>query len=209
MDIRKKLENALRDNDKERAASIVLDALEEGFSLVELYEDVFAKILNGIECGEDDHACIWVEHQMTSIVRTLVSMTYSYVLKQKKKVENPKHALIVCPRMEYHDLGAVVGAHFLELVGFKSTYVGANTPLRTIDNALKALDVDFLVISVSNAYHLFEAQKVIEHVQKHFPSVRLVGAGRGFQHEKDKFHELAYVLERYESVVEMARKEGV
>jgi len=200
----------LRDNNKEKAARIVLDALEDGLPLVELYEDVFAKILNAIHCEEEDYACVWIEHQMTSIVRTLVEMTYSHVLKEKKTPANPKHALVVCPRMEYHDLGAVVGAHFLELEGFRTTYLGANTPLQTIDNALSALRVDFLVISVSNAYHLFEARRIIEHVQNKFSKVRIVGAGRGFQKEAHKFEDsLAYVLDRYDSVVAMANKEAL
>jgi len=204
------LEEALKTNDKDKAVQLTLNAYHEGLEPVTFYEDVITPILNNIYCQEDDYACIWLEHQMSAIVRTLIEMSYAYVIKSKETLNEKKHVLIVCPKDEYHELGAVIGSHLFKKTGFKTTYVGANTPLKTIDSALRALTVDYLVLSVSNAYHLSETKKVINHVSDHFASVKVLGAGRGFQANTDIFDDKIYsVISNYASLRAFKQSEGL
>ncbi len=208
--MKQELENAMKQNDKAKAADVALQALEGGMDLVELYSGVLAPMLNAIDCAEDDFECVWLEHQMTSITRTIVEMGYAYVLKRRRVPEESKHVLIACPREEYHELGAIMGGQFLELAGFKTTYIGANTPLETIDAALRTLEVDFLALSVSNAYHLFEVRHIIAHIRNEHPHVRIIGAGRGFENHEAAFRSsIAYLITSYASVEEMAEAEGL
>ncbi len=210
LELKNELEKTLKANDKPQAVRQVVEALEDGLDVVTLYSDVLAPILNGIYCEEDDFECVWLEHQITSITRTLIETSYPYVLKQKRREDNGRHVLVVCPKDEYHELGAVIGTHFFELEGFQTTYIGANTPLETIDGALRVLKPDYLAISVSNAYHLFEVNKIINHVERHYPDLALVGAGRGFSlHETRITNRLARIVEHYEDVVALAREEDV
>ncbi|MFW5913656.1 MAG: cobalamin B12-binding domain-containing protein [Bacillota bacterium] len=207
--IKKTLERAMRENKKEEAVSIVRDALEEGLDPIAFYEGVLTPIMHAIECDNDDFECIWLEHQMTSIARTLIEMSYLYILKHGKKSLD-RHALVVCPREEYHELGAVMGANMLAYYGFKTTYVGANTPVETLISALETLDVDYLVLSVSNAFHLFQVHSAIKTVASRFESLTIIGSGQGFINHADAFEgQVAYILEDHESIEALIKEEGL
>ncbi|MFW6298556.1 MAG: cobalamin B12-binding domain-containing protein [Bacillota bacterium] len=207
--IRHTLDDAMRENKKAKAVSIVRDAFEEGLDPIDFYETVLTPIMHGIDCNSDDFECIWLEHQMTSIARTLIEMSYLYILKRGRKPLN-RHALVVCPREEYHELGAVMGANMLAYYGFKTTYVGANTPVETMVNALETLDVDYLVLSVSNAFHLFEVHGAIRTIASRFPSLEVIGSGQGFIRHADAFSaQVRYILKDHRSIEALIEEEGL
>ena len=204
-----RLNRAMRENRKKDAVLMVQDALNDTLGPIEFYEDVLTPIMHGIECDNDDHDCIWVEHQMTSIARTLIEMSYPYVLKTDHP-DKGKHALIVCPREEYHELGAVMGANMLAYYGFKTTYVGANTPEETLVSALETLDVDYLILSVSNTSHLFEVQSVLRTVTSRFKALTVIGAGQGFiQHAALFQDQISHIIEDHASIKALIEKEGL
>lgn len=206
-ELKGKLNTAMRENRKKDAVKMVSDALDGGLDPVEFYEGVLTPIMHGIECDNDDFDCIWVEHQMTSIARTLIEMSYPHVLEKGRK-DNGKHALVVCPSEEYHELGAVLGANMLSYYGFKTTYVGANTPVETLMSALENLDVDYLVLSVSNAFHLFEVHSAIRTVASRFETLTIIGAGQGFIAHADAFKDqVSYIIENHESIETLIKEE--
>ncbi len=201
------IDQALKNNDKPRAVEVVIEAFEDGMDVVTFYEKVLTEILNRVDCDQNDADCIWLEHQMSSIAQTLVEITYPYVIKQKRPPRENKHALIVCPKNETHELGALMGAHMFELVGFKTTYIGANTPVYTIESAINTLNPTHLVLSVSNAYHLFEVDKVITRLRANYKDLKLIGAGRAFTYNKDHFKaSVDALIESFETVKHLASK---
>ncbi|MFW6298916.1 MAG: cobalamin B12-binding domain-containing protein [Bacillota bacterium] len=207
--LKERLDQTMRENRKKDAVSLVKDALEEGLDPIDFYEGVLTPIMHGIDCDNDDFACIWLEHQMTSIARTLIEMSYLYILKHGRKPLN-RHALVVCPREEYHELGAVMGANMLAYYGFKTTYVGANTPVETVISALETLDADYLVLSVSNAFHLFQVHSAIKTVASRFPALTIIGSGRGFISHADAFEDkVSYILKDHASIEALIEKEGL
>ncbi len=209
MRMRDKLEKALMNNDKPTATTLTMNALEQGFDIVTFYEEILAGILNDIDCAEDDFNCIWLEHQMTWITRGLIEMSYPYVLKKQTKLKKNKHALVVCPKDETHDLGALIGANLLTMHGFETTVLGANTPLKTIESALSNLHVDYLVISVSNAYHLFEVQKILLRLDTAFPEVVILGSGRGFTQNAHRFKSVRAIINSNDDIIAFIKKEGL
>ncbi len=174
------LKHALHSNDKAGAVNLVITALDEGMALVELYENVLADILNTIDCDPYDEACIWLEHQISSITRTILEVTYPYVVRQKKTLDQPKHVVIACPENETHELGALMGANLFEYEGFTTTYIGADTPTSVLERALSTLKADYVVLSVSNAYHLFDVDRAIARLRKTHSEVGIIGSGRAF-----------------------------
>ena len=203
------LERAMKNNEKDASVTLVSKALEEGLSPIDFYLNTITPIMHAIDCDSNDYDCIWHEHQMTSIARTLIEMCYPHILKEKTH-SHGKHALVVCPREEYHELGAIIGTHMLGYYGFKTTYVGANTPLETVISALKTLTTDYLVISVSNPYHLFEVNKMIREINKTYPDVKIIGAGRGFETHGSALREkVDTVITDHESIKALLEKEGL
>lgn len=145
---------------------------------------------------------------MSAIVRSVVESSYSKVLKYKAQLEPKKHVLIACLKDETHELGAVIGAHLFELYGFKTTYVGANTPLFTLENALTQLKVDYLVLSVTNMYNLFEMHKVITRLKNDFPSLPIFGAGRGASLNRQKL-QLEHIISGSDDIEALLDREGL
>ncbi|MFH5882388.1 cobalamin B12-binding domain-containing protein [Liberiplasma polymorphum] len=173
------LERYLKRNAKDKAHQFVdasIDSLED---LHYFYETVIPKILNNIDCAENDAACIWLEHQMSAIVRSLIETSYLKVIKMKFSQKNPKRVIIACTQDETHELGAVIGANLFEIYGFNTTYIGANTPLFTLKNALDVVNPDYLVLSVTNAYNLFTLNKLLSVLKKDYPNLTIIGSGRG------------------------------
>ena len=102
--------------DKANCVRLVHDALADGsLSVPVLYEEVLKRALGNLSDVEadPDHK-IWREHIQTSIVRTLVEMSFPFVLKQRTGHKAAK-AAVVCPDGEDHELGARMVNDYLTL----------------------------------------------------------------------------------------------
>ncbi len=202
-----RIKHDLLNNNKQSAVQTVLEALEQKLDVTVLYEAILTPILNSIDCEPGDYRCVWLEHQMSAITRSLVELSYPYVIKDKEMLSEDKNVLVVCPKEEYHELGAVMGAQMLERAGFSTTFIGANTPLDTIESALKSVAFDYLVLSVSNSYNLVAVKRVITHLRTHFPALKILGAGRGFIHNYAIFEPLLDgIITNFESIQDFKRK---
>lgn len=201
-------EKALKENRKADAHRLVFDAVINVEDIITLYEAIIPGILNAIDCQENDAACVWLEHQMSAIVRSVVEANYKKVLEFKRVLSEEKHVLIACLKDETHELGALIGAHLFELYGFKTTYVGANTPFFTLKNAIEQLKPDYLVLSVTNMYNLFEMRKVITRLKEDYPTLPIYGSGRGAALNRSKLP-IDHIVSSSEDIKSLLDREGL
>lgn len=186
MSIYDKLQTYINQGDLETSVSYAMDLVKKKeITIVELYQNILAKILNDIDCQQSDEDCIWFEHQRTAMVRTIVDALFPFLMEQKKESNN-KRVLIVCPSEEYHELGAKMAADFFYLLGYETSFVGANTPIETMHSALRSLKPDYMAISVTNYYHLVTAKKVVEEVRREWTDLVILGGGRAFLYKDAK-----------------------
>ena len=103
---------------KDQAIQFALQLLSsKELSLEELYLELLSPSLTNFHCeSEEESICIWKEHARTSIVRTIHEASYPYVIESKDSI-SPKNKTIMvfCPSEEYHEIGAIIVAHFLSL----------------------------------------------------------------------------------------------
>ena len=105
--------------DKDQALLFILDLLDNGESIVSVYQNYLIPVLALYECPvKDEEICIWNEHARTSIIRTILESTYQYIIKTKEK-EIKKSIITLCPQEEYHEIGAIIVSHYFSLLGFK------------------------------------------------------------------------------------------
>jgi MerR family transcriptional regulator, light-induced transcriptional regulator len=88
------------------------------------------------------------EHLATSISQLVVSHLYQHMPRAR---ENGKRVLVACVEGEQHDLGARMGADFLEMAGFEVRLLGANVPTGQVVEA--ARDADVVGLSASMSFH--------------------------------------------------------
>lgn len=163
--------------DKERSVQLAFDALNnQKITIVELYEGILRRSLAHLSDKESDPTHkIWKEHIQSSIVRTILEMAYPFVLKERSsKVLGS--AAVVCPDQEQHELGARMVADYLTLLGYRTYFVGRNTPRNEFIDLISEMNMDIIAMSVTNYYNISAAIKTIQLIRQsgNFPKI-LVG----------------------------------
>ena len=187
MNIIKEFQNLLYSHKKVETIDFALNLLREGkINVKNLYEDILTPALNDMQCD------IWSEHLRSSVVRSIVESCYSFVQTEKmeKGHNKEKKVVIMCPPNEQHELGARMISDFFELEGYDSIFIGANTPKFEFVNSLNNLNPDYLVISVTNPYHLFSTKEIIKNIRKTNENVKILVGGYAFSKDKDRYIEV-------------------
>ncbi len=168
----KRFENHLEKMDREKCIQYIKKLLDKK-DIPYIYENILSlalknKAFNGV----------WKEHAMTSIVMNCIDICYEKIMETKEK-SNGKKVVVLCPEEEHHELGARMVNDFLVLLGYQTTYIGCNTPESDVVDAVKTLEPDYLVISITNPYHLFKLKSMISNV-KNIYDVEVIVGGQAF-----------------------------
>ena len=154
--------------DRDAAVRFALSRLDSGdLDILTLYNELLTPSLYADFCADaDEDICIWKEHVRTSIVRTIIESCYPYVIAERDAAGRKRDETVVvfCPPEEWHDLGARMVADFFTLAGFRTTFVGANTPRDDIVYAVRYLKPVYVAISITNYYNLVAARHVLGNI---------------------------------------------
>lgn len=168
--------------DKDSALLFILGLLDKGESITDIYENLLIPALSDYEClMVEQEICIWKEHTRTSIIRTILEASYTYVIKEKQK-RIGKKVIVLCPQEEYHEIGAIIATHYFSIAGLDASYIGANTPSEDIISAIKVLHPDFIALSVTNYYNLVITKRLTERIRKEYPDIKIILGGQAFTH---------------------------
>ncbi len=182
MDYKSAFLEALDRENKDECIELALELIEKNiYTIPSFYEDVLKTALYNIdECNKED--CIWREHVKTAIVRSVIECLYPYVIKLKKQVKAlNKKIVLACPEKEYHEIGLRMMDDFFNILGYETIFVGTNTPKNQVLNAVIRTKPDYLAISVTDYYLLFEAQKMIRDIKSVIKNVKIIVGGLAFK----------------------------
>lgn len=157
--------SALDAYDRKRAVHIAVDAIQsKSIDVPTLYEQILAPSLNIISSNQiNQEIPIWDEHLRSNIVRTVLENIYPMI--EGSDAAFSKSALVVCLEEEYHELGARMTADYLTILGFKTYFIGANTPKKEVLLAIEHLSPDLICISVTNYFHLTRLHGLVETIK--------------------------------------------
>src|SRR5690349_22023576 len=85
-------------------------------------------------------------------------------------------ALLACPSGEQHDLGLLCFALVLRRAGWRVTYLGADTPIATISDALRDEPAQLVVLSAVAAQRFVDVEDELRELARQAP-VAIAGAG--------------------------------
>jgi MerR family transcriptional regulator, light-induced transcriptional regulator len=174
----------LNQEKKDEAVQFAIHLLESGtLSIEELYIELLAPSLLFFQCRvEDEEICIWKEHFRTSIIRTILEISYTFILKRMHDIKKVNQKVVILtPAFEYHEIGAIMNAHLMLLEGFDAHYIGANTPKNEILSAIRAYEPDFIALSVTNPYNLVITKQITDEIRRFFPHVGIILGGQAFR----------------------------
>jgi methylmalonyl-CoA mutase cobalamin-binding domain/chain len=149
--IARRYNNALLDGNKKLASSIVLDAINEGISVKEIYTEVFQK--SQYEVGRlwlSNQISVAKEHYCSAATQMIMSQLYPHIFSTDRI---GKTFLGACVGGELHEIGIRMVADFFEMEGWDTYYLGANTPANIILKAVEENDADILGLSIAMPYH--------------------------------------------------------
>ncbi len=171
------LENLIQGN-RHTCAGIVNDLMQEGHSVKSVYNDIFRDSLYEIgRKWERNEISVAVEHMATSITESLMNLVYPYLFNQEHK---NRKAIISSAVNEYHQIGGRMVADIIEMNGWDSYYLGANTPLTELLRMIEEKKPDVVGLSVSMYYNLYRLSDYISSIQQQFPFVDVIVGGHAF-----------------------------
>ncbi|MGM0395875.1 MAG: cobalamin B12-binding domain-containing protein [Bacillota bacterium] len=209
----KKFMELFSGNRKDECVISALEEIESGkISIPILYEEVLIPALYSIdECPQDNPGRIWDEHVKTSIIRTIIEALYPMVIETACKADKPgKKIVLTCPEREYHEIGLRIMADFFQLQGYDVIYVGSNTPRTQVWEVLRSEKPDYVGISVTDYYLLFESKKIIERIkQECTKDIKILLGGQAFKKNPHAVEEIGgdMYLENYQDVLSLRKGE--
>ena len=149
-----------------------LDSLLASFSFETVARDVLLPYLRGLgERWERGEASVAQEHFASVVLRgRLLAMARGW-----DRGGGPR-GLLACPPGELHELGLILFGLALREQGWRITYLGADTPLDTLQAAIAGLEPQAVVLTALDAEH-FNARR--DHLAELAASAPLFLAGAG------------------------------
>jgi MerR family transcriptional regulator, light-induced transcriptional regulator len=139
----RRLRRALEEFDEEQA-NVILDECLAGFSLARVLDVVAAAMAEIGDRWEDGEATVAQEHFASSVLRgRLLGLARGW------GAGTSPLALLACLPGELHDLGLIAFGLSLRHRGWRIAYLGADTPLQTLNDAVARLGPRILVVSAS------------------------------------------------------------
>lgn len=180
----------------------------------EIYEHLIIPELYSIDNLPKDGPAIWTEHKISNRIRCLMEnlsrRLYEEAYAQHDFDEAPL-VVVLRPEGEYHDLAARMMVDVFVMAGFRTDFIGANTPKREVLSALAQVPFDYLALSVTEYYNLIATKHTIEELRKLRPSLPIIAGGQAFEKNPEFLEEMAidHYIEGIEGVFRFAKELGL
>lgn len=153
------------------AGEMILDAVERGASVKDVYLRVFQPVQYRIgELWQKNEVSVAQEHFCTATTQLVMSRLYPYIFNSERK---GKTAVACCVGGELHELGIRMVADFMEMHGWDTYYLGASTPNKDVAVAVAERNAQVLAVSVTMSYNLHLADTLIDEVRQSLPPNRV------------------------------------
>ncbi|MGB5202511.1 MAG: cobalamin-dependent protein [Sedimenticolaceae bacterium] len=139
---------ALMQGDRQTASRLILDAVESGVAVHDIYLHVFQTALYEIgRLWQTKQISVAREHYCTTATQMIMSQLFPYVSLSARK--NGGIVVTTCVAGDLHEIGGRMVADFMEMAGWESYHLGANTPTTSVVAELIERRADVLGISAS------------------------------------------------------------
>ncbi len=146
--------------DRHEASRTILDAVERGVPVRDIYLHVFEPVQ--LELGrlwQTGKITVAQEHFVTGVTQLVMARLYPYIFGSGT---NGRTLVAACVGHELHEMGLRMVADFFEMEEWGTHFIGANTPVASIVDAVAGRHADVLGLSATMAYHVPEVANVID-----------------------------------------------
>ncbi len=163
---------------KAECSRIVYDLIQQEIELKDLYLNLFQRSLYEVgakwECNDISVA---TEHLATSITSRLLSLAYPLLFSTHK---TGNRVIVSAIANEYHEIGGRMVADLLEMKGWDSYFLGANTPVSELLDLIAEKKPGLVALSIAVYMNVDELDKAIQNIHKEFPELPIAIGGQAF-----------------------------
>ena len=154
---------ALLQADRQQATQLVMNAVDSGVPIQDVYLNVFQR--SQYEIGrlwQTNQIGVAQEHYCTAVTQMIMSLLYPRIFRTKR---NNRSLVSACVSSELHELGARMVADFFEMEGWDTYYLGANAPAKSIIEAIEFRQADILAISATMISNIRATEQLLQEIR--------------------------------------------
>lgn len=173
------LDSLLR-GDRTYCSQVIRNELKSNPPVYDLYEKLIRRSLYEIgELWENNKISTATEHLASAIIEAIMNEIYPEVISTEK---TDKSVVLTCVENEMHQIGIKMVNDIFELNGWRTYFLGTNTPVDSLVRFTREIQPNLLAISVSLYFHLPDLEKMIQHITDEFPGLKIFVGGQAFRH---------------------------
>ena len=156
--------NALLNGDRMQAGEIIMQTVESGKPVRDIYIHIFQK--SQYEVGRlwlSNKITVAKEHFCSAATQQIMSQLYPYIFTTDRI---GKTFVAACIGGELHEIGIRMVADFFEMEGWDTYYLGANSPTSSIVQAIEDKNANLLGLSVAMPYHRNLLREAIDEIRQ-------------------------------------------
>lgn len=166
--------------DRQAAGRLVLDGVERGTAIRDVYLHVFEPSQQEIgRLWQMNRVTVAQEHYCTAATQQVMAQLYPRLFERER---NGRRLVAACVASDLHEIGARMVADFFEMDGWDSFYTGAGTPHDAVIAALVAQRAELLAVSATIASHVHDAARLVAAVRAdaRCAAVKILVGGHAF-----------------------------
>jgi MerR family transcriptional regulator, light-induced transcriptional regulator len=150
----------LLQGDRRKATALIMNAVESGISVRDLYIQVFQPSQQEVgRLWQLNQVSVAQEHYCTAATQLIMSQLYPYIFSTARV---GRRMVATSVGGELHEIGIRMVADFFEMEGWDTFYLGANTPAESVVQAVAEYDAELLAVSVTLTPHIPKAAQLID-----------------------------------------------
>lgn len=181
---REYLEALLR-GDRQTASHLVLESVQAGVSIKDIYTQVFQRSQREIgRLWQTNQISVAQEHFCTAATQMVMSQLYPYIFTGERR---DRRMVMACVGGELHEIGARMVTDFFEMDGWETYFLGANMPLESLVRIVVERQADLLALSTTMTFHVSKVTEMIAALRANgaSPRTRILVGGYPFNLSPD------------------------
>ena len=187
--LRKELQTCMLEGKRREAVQLSVEAVSSGkMSMEELFLSVLTPIMKDLGSGwQQGSVPVWREHLATAITRSVIDSVYAAQLESFPPQE--KHAVVLaCLSEEQHELGILMLSCLFEKYGWRSYFLGADSPEDEVMASISKLGARYAVFSADTHFHKVKVADLLVKGHPELTGVRIWVTGAAFMEDSGEWH---------------------
>jgi len=177
--------DALLRGDRQTASHLVLESVQAGVSIKDIYTQVFQRSQREIgRLWQTNQISVAQEHFCTAATQMVMSQLYPCIFTGERR---DRRMVMACVGGELHEIGARMVTDFFEMDGWETYFLGANMPLESLVRIVVERQADLLALSTTMTFHVSKVTEMIAALRANgaSPRTRILVGGYPFNLSPD------------------------